>query len=71
MGKGPGACSRSVPALGIGVQYPRLGEGAPATSLSSSTAERGASAAAAGGGRMAGGASRDGPVTVSDPSFRL
>ena len=40
MGEEPGACSRSVPAAGIGVQYPRLGEGALATRLSSSTAER-------------------------------
>ena len=39
MGKEPGACFRSVPAAGIGLQYPRL-EGARATPLSSSTAER-------------------------------
>ena len=40
VGEVPGACSRSVPASGLKVQFPRLGEGAPATPLSPSAAER-------------------------------
>ena len=40
MGDEPGACSRSVPASGIVVQYLRLGEGAPAAPLSSSITEQ-------------------------------
>ena len=55
MGKVPDACSRGVPASGLNVQYPRLGEGAPATPLSSSAAER-CECSSCGRGRMAGGA---------------